>query len=101
MTATRQPARVISATALEDFRLRLEFSDGTRREVDLADELWGPVFERIRNDPTLFKQARVDELLGTVVWPNGADLDPEVLHGDYLPADLPQARSAHQSSASG
>ncbi len=33
-----------------------------------------------------FAQARVDDELGTVVWPNGADLDPLVLHGDFEPA---------------
>jgi len=42
----------------------------------------GPVFEPLHEDPQLFRQVRVDEELGTVVWPNGADLDPDVLHGE-------------------
>lgn len=41
-----------------------------------------PVFEPLRQDPELFRQVRVDQELGTVVWPNGADLDPDVLHRD-------------------
>lgn len=31
-------------------------------------------------DPAYFSQVRVDEEAGTIVWPNGADLDPLVLH---------------------
>jgi hypothetical protein len=38
------------------------------------------------SDPTFFAQVRVDEDLGTITWPNGADLDPLVLHGDFEPA---------------
>lgn len=68
--------------------LQLEFDDGTRREVDLEAELWGSMFEPVRKDAHLFRQVRVDEELGTIVRPNGADLDPDVLHGDYSPADL-------------
>ena len=62
--------------------LRLVFDDGTMREIDLEAELWGPVFEPLRHDSELFRQVRVDEELGTIVWPNGADMDPDVLHGD-------------------
>jgi hypothetical protein len=79
-------ARIRSVQPLEGFVLRLSFEDGTEREVDLEGELWGPVFEPLREDPELFRQVRVDEELGTVVWPNGADLDPVVLHGDFEPA---------------
>ena len=42
------------------------------------DELWGEVFEPL-TDAHLFATARQDEVLGTVVWANGADLAPEFL----------------------
>jgi uncharacterized protein DUF2442 len=82
-----QTARIRSAEPLGGFVLRLSFEDGTAREVDLEDELWGPMFEALRENPELFRQVRVDEELGTIVWPNGADMDPDVLHGDFEPAD--------------
>jgi hypothetical protein len=76
---------VTSVDVLAHYRLRLGFSDGSSRDVDLTDMLRGPVFEPLA-DPTFFAQVSVDEDLGTVVWPNGADLDPLVLHGDFEPA---------------
>jgi hypothetical protein len=82
MSTRTRTARIHSVEPLEGYVLRLGFDDGTTREVDLEDELWGPVFEPLREDPELFRQVRVDEELGTVVWPNGADMDPDVLHGD-------------------
>ncbi|HWX45389.1 MAG TPA: hypothetical protein VNY52_08705 [Solirubrobacteraceae bacterium] len=39
-------------------------------------------------------QARVDPELGTSVWPNGYDLDPDVLHGDYQPIGRPAAQAS-------
>ncbi|MPZ70961.1 MAG: DUF2442 domain-containing protein [Actinobacteria bacterium] len=72
--------RVTSAEVIGDFILRLAFSDGTDREIDLEASLWGPVFEPLR-DPEFFARVSVDEELGTIVWPNGADMDPVVLHG--------------------
>jgi hypothetical protein len=65
--------------------LRLGFDDGTTREVDLEDAIWGPVFEPLRRDPEFFRQVRVDDELGTIVWPNGADMDPDVLYGEHPP----------------
>jgi len=76
---------VTSVEVLAHYRLRLGFSDGTSREVDLTGALHGPIFEPLA-DPAFFAQVRVDHALGTVVWPNGADLDPLVLHGDFEPA---------------
>jgi len=67
--------------------VHLRFSDGSDRVVDLAPLLWGPVFEDIARDDELFAQVDVDHDIGTIVWPNGADLDPDVLHGDHQPAD--------------
>ncbi len=59
--------------------LDITFSDGTSKEVDLELELYGEVFEPLR-DPAFFAQAAVDPELGTVVWPNGADFSPEFLY---------------------
>ena len=64
----------------------VDFDDGSVREIDLEAELWGPVFEPLRHDPQLFRQVRVDDEAGTIVSPNGADLDPDVLHGHARPA---------------
>jgi hypothetical protein len=73
---------VVSVQVLGHYQLRLGFSDGSSRDVDLAGAMHGPVFEPL-TDPDFFAQVHVDDELGTVVWPNGADLDPMVLHGDF------------------
>lgn len=75
--------RVVAVEVRPPYGLKMAFDDGAVREVDLADELWGPMFEPL-TDPAFFAQVAVDH--GTVVWPNGLDLDPLVLHGDFEPA---------------
>jgi len=76
----RPPYFVTRADVIGDFRLRLEFDDGSSGEVDLDYvKNRGGVFEPLR-DPAYFAQARVDLEGGTVVWPNGTDLAPETLH---------------------
>jgi len=49
-------------------------------EVDLAPYLRGPVFEPLVTDRSLFAAVRVDPECETIVWPNGADMDPDVLY---------------------
>jgi len=93
MSDARPLPRVVAVEPLEDSRLRLTFTDGLIREVDLSGELWGPMAEPLR-DPDYFRQVRVDPELGTIVWPNGFDLDPDVLHGDYEPVDRPTAQAS-------
>jgi hypothetical protein len=75
---------VTEAQPIDDHTLRLRFDDGVEREVDLSDVMWGPMGEPLK-DPEFFRQVRVDPELRTVSWPNGFDLDPDVLHGDYEP----------------
>ena len=69
--------RVREVTVLEGFRLRLTLTDGSVVERDVSHLLVGPVFDPVRGDRALFSQARAEA--GTVVWPNGADLCPDVL----------------------
>ncbi len=72
---------------LEHYKLRVGFSDGLVRDVDLSHlRDRGPIFEPFR-DPSFFAHVRVDPEARTIVWPNGADVDPIVLHGDEPPAN--------------
>ena len=81
---------VTAVKYVRDYIVWLKFEVGIEGEIDLAGSLRGPVFEPLR-DLNYFRQVRVDAELGTIVWPNGADLDPLVLHGDFEPA----SRLAH------
>lgn len=58
--------------------LALQFNDGASRQVNLLPELFGPVFEPLR-DTEFFSRVVLDPVCGTVVWPNGADFAPEFL----------------------
>ena len=80
-----RPARVIDVEHLGDFRLRLTFSDGLVRELEFEGVLESEVFEPLW-DRAVFALVSVDSVAGTIAWPNGVDLDPDVLHGDHEPA---------------
>jgi len=77
---------VTDVVVVQERTVRLTFSDGSERVVDLKPLLWGPAFEKIRQNDDVFAEVRVDPDIGTITWPNGADLDPDVLHGDFEPA---------------
>jgi hypothetical protein len=88
--------RVSQVKPLRGYRLHVEFTDGVKGEIDMADRLFGPVFEPLKNWQ-LFSQVSVDEF-GVPCWPNGADLAPDALYqtrfdesalGDSSPASVP------------
>jgi hypothetical protein len=84
---TNERIRVTKVEPLEGRRLRLSFADGAVHEVDLAAVFaQGGVFGPIRDDRTTFEAVRVDPESGTIAWPGGVDLDPDVLRGDHAPA---------------
>ena len=56
------------------------FTDGSARDIDLEPFLHGPLFDPIRQDPKLLAQVYVDPETETLTWPNGADIDPDVLY---------------------
>ena len=67
-----------------DYRIWLKFEDGVEGEVDLEDELWGEVFQVLK-DKAQFAELSLDGELETVVWPNGADFAPEFLYQKLCP----------------
>lgn len=71
-------ATVTKVEPLEKHRLRLEFDDGLKGVVDLTEVIWGPIFAPLVEEE-YFMKAFLDEGIGTVAWPNGADLAPEYL----------------------
>lgn len=75
--------RIKTVEPLELFRVRIQFADGIIKVVDLEPYLRGPIFDPIRNDPSIFRSVRV--MGNTVAWDNGADIDPDVLYYDLKP----------------
>ena len=71
--------RLIEARHVANYTLWLRFSDGIEGEINLQRELYGPVFEPLK-DLESFKAFVVHPELHTLVWPNGADFSPEFLH---------------------
>ena len=71
--------KLIEATYVDDYRIHVIFEDGTEGELDMENELWGPVFEPLK-DKNVFRMFRIDNELQTIVWPSGADLAPEYLY---------------------
>ena len=69
---------VIASKYVREYVVWVKFEDGTEGEIDLSSELWGPVFEPLKN-PENFRQVTTAEY-GTLAWPNGADLAPEFLY---------------------
>jgi hypothetical protein len=70
---------VKEAKYLHDYVIWIRFSNGASGELDLRDELYGEMFEPLKN-PEYFKRFIVDPEMETIVWENGADFAPEFLY---------------------
>jgi Protein of unknown function (DUF2442) len=71
--------RVTSVESLGGYRLRVGFDGRSSREIDLGSVLEGEIYGPLR-DPAMFASVTIDPEVHTLVWPNGADFDPAVLH---------------------
>lgn len=81
---------IVEVQPLDRYRLRIRFEDGVVGDVDLEkmiqfEGVFAPVKER-----AFFVQVRVDPEVGTIVWPNGADLDPLMLYSLVTGIPIPQ-----------
>jgi hypothetical protein len=87
---------IVEARPLDGYRIYLRFDDGAEGEVDLSQLLaFRGVFASLR-DPEEVRKVAVHPELGTICWPNGADLNPDVLYshvtGQAIDADLLRSR---------
>ncbi len=71
--------RVVSFAIVSKYTLRVHFDDGTAQVIDFGPMLAGELFGPLR-DVRMFNLVSVDEESHTLVWPNGADFDPAILH---------------------
>jgi Protein of unknown function (DUF2442) len=72
--------RMTKISALAGHRLQVQFEDGVAGTISLADDLFGPVFEPLK-DEAMFAQVRIDEF-GAPCWPNGADIAPDAIYAE-------------------
>ena len=72
---------VVDVIPMDGHRLELTFKDGLKAvvDVDRIIQRFDGVFAPLK-DPDYFRLVRVDPGIGTIVWPNGADLCPDVLY---------------------
>ncbi len=81
---------VVSVQPLSEYRLRVAFDDGVEGIVNVAQMVqFTGVFEPL-HDPVFFAQVKVNAELGTVYWPNDADLDSDVLYAKITGVPIPE-----------
>jgi hypothetical protein len=71
--------KLSKAEYIEGYKIKVSFEDGAVGIIDLDGDLWGEVFEPLK-DLNNFRAFKVDAELQTLVWPTGADLAPEYLY---------------------
>ncbi|MCC7039296.1 MAG: DUF2442 domain-containing protein [Burkholderiales bacterium] len=74
-----QPCHVVEARYLGDYKIWLEFNDGRKGVVDLADELHGDGHSSLR-DRERFGAFYLDYGLASIAWQDGVDFAPEFLY---------------------
>ena len=79
MDMTHEIHRVVAFKKVAPFTLRLEFEDGTLQVIDFRPVLRGELFGPLQ-DPSVFDRVQLDPEAHTLVWANGADFDPAMLH---------------------
>lgn len=88
---------IVEVRALGGYRVHLRFEDGVEGDLDLGELIeFKGIFAALRDEKE-FAKVRVNPDLGTIVWPNGADLDPLILYSrvTHQPIDLaPPPRKA-------
>ena len=69
--------KVINADYIKDYKIEVTFNDGLKNVIDFKDEIWGEVFEPLK-DLNKFRNFTLNPF--TIQWDNGADFAPEYLY---------------------
>jgi hypothetical protein len=81
---------IVKVKPLKGFRVQLEFEDGANGEVDIRKLIkFRGVFEPLK-DESFFAKVDINPEWGTIFWPNGADLDPDVLYSMVTGEKIPE-----------
>lgn len=86
--------RIVHVEHIHRYVLRLVFADGQEGEIDFESRIAnrGGVFEPLE-DIEFFSKVTVDPEAHTLIWPNGVDLDPDVLYSEATGTPLPVPQS--------
>ena len=87
-----QVYEVVGFRSIGPYTLEIKFDDGRSRQIDFEGVLEGELYGPLR-DLTVFEQVKLDREAGNLVWPGGADFDPEILH------DWPERKAAMFAAA--
>ena len=71
--------KIIKAVPLEGYRLKIRFRTGEEGIFDMNNWLDGPIYSKLR-DRDMFNHVAIDEIAGTICWPNGIDVCPDVVY---------------------
>ncbi len=70
---------IIKAKIIKDYTVEVVFNDLKHGVIDLRQYLGKGIFKELVNK-NKFKRMKVDAELGTICWPNGADIAPDTLY---------------------
>ncbi|VEN74717.1 conserved hypothetical protein [Candidatus Desulfarcum epimagneticum] len=71
--------KIVDFDIIKPFTLRIKFDDETERSIDFRNVLKGSLYGPLENE-SVFNQVEINPEIHTLVWPNGADFDPETLY---------------------
>lgn len=90
--------RVLKVEYIEGYKLRITFSDKTKKIVDFEEKLKDAkgIFLPLKN-LNYFKQVSVDDCNSSICWPNGADICPDLLYDMGRASTPPRSKRSTKS----
>jgi hypothetical protein len=85
--------RITACEPRSDFKLWLRFTDGSEGVVDLTEMVGKGIFADW-SEPAFFNNVQIDPMTRTVCWPNGIELDPDVLYANVTGKAIPGSDAA-------